>query len=106
MNKNTSFTGLLTATMMVSAVLLFASPAIACPTCKEAIATSEGGDLLSGFFWSIVFMMSMPYAIFGIFGLCVYRSVRKPRPTDMAAASAAADSQASSAEQSDEVVGV
>lgn len=61
-------------------VACVASVAQACPMCKEAIAAdSGGGDLISGYFWSIVFMMSMPFALIGTFGLYAYLQVRKAR---------------------------
>ena len=46
--------------------LLLGGAAEACPMCKEAIASQQGGgDLKSGFFYSILFMLSMPFTIFG-----------------------------------------
>jgi hypothetical protein len=63
------------------AVLLAGVPtATACPSCKEALASSSGGgDLVSGFFWSILFMLSMPFLLLGSFGLYFYYLVRKAR---------------------------
>jgi len=54
---------------------------LACPNCKEALAsdTAGGGDVVSGFFWSILFMMSMPFAILGTFSSYMYYEVRKAR---------------------------
>jgi len=61
----------------------------ACPSCKAAL----GGDpaqanLVNGFFWSILFMMSMPFVILGTFGGSMYLSVRRAskraeRPTEV-----------------------
>lgn len=68
--------------------LIVVQPALACPTCKEAIAengqSQEG--LVRGYFWSIVFMMSMPFLIFG--GLSYYFGwqVRKARAEQLLAA--------------------
>jgi hypothetical protein len=57
-----------------------AEVASACPSCKEALAASSGGgDLVSGFFWSILFMLSMPFLLLGSFGLYFYYLVRKAR---------------------------
>lgn len=54
--------------------------ATACPMCKEALASgSDGGDIISGYFWSILFMMCMPFALIGSFGLYAYLQVRKAR---------------------------
>jgi hypothetical protein len=55
-------------------------PTLACPSCKEALGSSSGGgDLVSGFFWSILFMLSMPFLLLGSFGLYFYYLVRKAR---------------------------
>ncbi len=55
----------------------------ACPMCKEALSSgSNSGDVVSGYFWSILFMMSMPFAIIGSFGLYAYLQVRKARQAD------------------------
>ena len=65
-----------------SIVLLMAPAASACPACKAALASSDdgsGGDLVSGFFWSILFMVSMPFAITGAFGFSIYRATRRGR---------------------------
>ena len=61
--------------------LLFPQLAWACPNCKEALANDaqQGGDLVQGFFWSILFMMSMPFAILGTFSGYMYYEVRKAR---------------------------
>jgi hypothetical protein len=43
----------------------------ACPTCKEGLGSSS--NLINGYGWSIVFMMSMPFLIFaGISGYFYY----------------------------------
>ena len=61
-------------------LLVIGSVAVACPTCKTGIEDSAaGGDLISGYFWSIVFMMATPFAILGVFSGCMYREVRKAR---------------------------
>ena len=61
------------------AVLAASATAWACPGCKEALASSDGGDLVGGFFWSILFMMGMPFAIFGTFAGSMYMAVRRAR---------------------------
>lgn len=57
----------------------FAPLASACPTCREALVDGHGGDLMSGYFWSIVFMMSMPFLLLGSFALYCYWQIRKAR---------------------------
>jgi heme/copper-type cytochrome/quinol oxidase subunit 2 len=67
-----------------SAILLavvLGSTAQACPTCGAgmSVAGEAGQKMLSGWFWSIVFMMSMPFAILGTLGGYMYWIVRKAR---------------------------
>ena len=65
--------------------LVVAQPVLACPTCKEAIAengqSQEG--LVRGYFWSIVFMMSMPFLIFGGLGYYFSSQVRRARAAQL-----------------------
>jgi heme/copper-type cytochrome/quinol oxidase subunit 2 len=63
------------------ALLLVATVAQACPGCKEAIAENdlEGQRVARGYFWSILFMMSMPFTILGTFGTYCYVEVRRAR---------------------------
>ncbi len=51
--------------------LCFQSVALACPTCAEGVANDPNhANMVRGYFWSIIFMMSMPFLIFT--GLCSY----------------------------------
>ncbi len=76
-------------------VIALSSAAWACPGCKEALATGEnGGDLVSGFFWSILFMLSMPFLIFGTFCTAMYIAVRRARTAQAAAQATPARPQA------------
>ncbi|MDB5352397.1 MAG: hypothetical protein JWN86_3644 [Planctomycetota bacterium] len=54
-------------------------PATACPNCKEALAsqTGEGAKLKDGYYYSILFMMAMPFALLGTGAFCVVRAVKK-----------------------------
>lgn len=64
----------------IACILVFASVGHACPTCKQAIA--EGGhhdQVVRGYFWSIIFMMSMPFLILGALGTYFYLLVRSAR---------------------------
>jgi hypothetical protein len=68
------------AALAVAVLLASVQTASACPSCKEALASgSGGGDLVSGFFWSILFLLSMPFLLLGSFGLYFYYLVRKAR---------------------------
>jgi hypothetical protein len=65
---------------------LFASANIAsaCPSCQAAFS-AEGGDLARGIYYSILFMMSMPFAIAGTFGCLAYRAVKREQQRQAAA---------------------
>jgi hypothetical protein len=55
-----------------------ASVAQACPSCQAALAgDSTQGDLARGIYYSVLFMMSMPFAIVGTFGCLMYRAVKR-----------------------------
>jgi len=75
----------------LAAVLLFASVASACPSCKAALGDSpEGQRIVRGYFLSICFMVAMPFTIFG--GLSGYmywlvRTARRDAARSVAAAS-------------------
>ena len=52
----------------------------ACPTCKDGIAEGgNSGDLVSGYGWSIVFMMSMPFLILTGLGSYFYYEICRAR---------------------------
>jgi hypothetical protein len=60
------------------AIACVASEAWACPTCKEDLANDpEGRGLATGFYYSILLMMTMPFAIIGMLGAVAYRSVKR-----------------------------
>jgi hypothetical protein len=67
--------------MAVALVLMIASVAAACPTCKEGLAQNDpqGRSLAAGISYSILFMMSMPYIVLGTFGGLAYLSIRRAR---------------------------
>jgi hypothetical protein len=59
-------------------VMSIAATASACPSCKQALgADGSQGDLARGIYYSILFMMSMPFAIVGSFGFMAYRAVKR-----------------------------
>ena len=65
---------------VVAVVVLIGSVAEACPTCKSGLEDeSTGGNLIQGYFWSIMFMMATPFAILGCFSGYMYHEVRKAR---------------------------
>ncbi|GIW94299.1 MAG: hypothetical protein KatS3mg110_2340 [Pirellulaceae bacterium] len=75
--------------VLVAVVWLGIATAVwACPTCKQAIA--EGGNaegLVRGYYYSILFMMSMPFLILGGLGAYFYWEVRRARSRPSVAAS-------------------
>lgn len=59
-------------------VLGITSVASACPSCRQALSEDGSqGDLARGIYYSILFMMSMPFAIVGTFGCLMYRAVKR-----------------------------
>ena len=74
--RRTIFAGL---PLLVCCVLLI-SVAEACPTCKDGVANGTNHtNVIRGYFWSIVFMMSMPFLIFGGLGLYFFLQVQRAR---------------------------
>ena len=68
------------AILLLAAVVFLASSGVAsaCPSCQAALAgDAEHGDLARGIYYSILFMMSMPFAIVGSFGFLAYRAVKR-----------------------------
>lgn len=60
----------------VAVMVLAVAPVQACPSCKAALASAnDGGNLVQGMFWSIMFMLSMPFLIVSGFSLAAYRAV-------------------------------
>jgi uncharacterized paraquat-inducible protein A len=79
-------------------VALLAGDALACPTCKDGMS---GGDPVSvaratGYFYSILFMMSMPFVIVGTFGGAAYLSIRRARTQQASSSSLECHSETSS----------
>ncbi len=61
--------------------MLLADPLWACPTCKETLASHDpaGSSVARGYYWSILFMMAMPFTLFSLLGGYFYWEVRKAR---------------------------
>jgi heme/copper-type cytochrome/quinol oxidase subunit 2 len=60
-------------------VIVATSAASACPTCKDGLAQNDphGQSVAAGYYYSILFMMSMPYIILTTLGGIAYRAVKK-----------------------------
>jgi hypothetical protein len=72
--------------LTLATVLVAANAAFACPTCKDAVAANdpEHEGMVKGYFYSILFMMGMPYLVLSCFGIYMYREVKKARARDAA----------------------
>lgn len=66
--------------VFITALSLSTGLAAACPTCKAAMAGNE--HLIRGYFWSIIFMMSMPFLLFSSFASYFFYLVRKARAAE------------------------
>ncbi len=76
--KTIRFARLFVPAVAAALVLGVASAALACPSCQAALGGDKSqGDLVTGLFYSILFMMSMPFAIVGTFGTLAYRAVKR-----------------------------
>jgi hypothetical protein len=56
-----------------------AREAAACPNCKEAVVASEGqvASMASGYNWSVLFMLAVPFSLLGTGALAVHRAVKR-----------------------------
>jgi len=70
----------------VAIVLSLDAAAWACPNCREGLANNPAGQSLArGFYYSILFMMSMPFLVLGTLGTVAYRSVQRAKADQDAA---------------------
>ena len=67
--------------LAIALVMMTAGDALACPMCKAALGSQDRlhGDWVGGFFWSILFMLSMPFLIFSSLSAYMYVLVRRAR---------------------------
>jgi uncharacterized membrane protein len=73
------WTRLATIVAFAAVILCTADAALACPTCKEGVAQNDPHyqSMAAGYYYSILFMMSMPFIILTTFGSFAYRSVKR-----------------------------
>jgi len=78
--------------LLVAICLLAASEAVGCPTCKDAVNTSDpdGLNLARGYFYSILIMLAMPCTLLGSFGAYVWREMQRQKRADAAGGAALA----------------
>jgi hypothetical protein len=69
--------------VLVSMLLVVAAAGVAsaCPNCTNGISGTDDASqkVVTGYFWSILFMMSMPFALLTGFGGYMYLEVRRAR---------------------------
>ena len=66
--------------VLVAIAIGLPSVAVGCPTCKQGIAeASNNPNLVRGYGWSIVFMMSSPFLILTGLGSYFYYEICKAR---------------------------
>lgn len=63
--------------MLIVVFVLTEAVTLGCPTCKDGM--SENPNVARGYFWSILFMMSMPFLLFGSFTMYMYLEIRRAR---------------------------
>ena len=69
----------------IALALILASAASACPTCKDSLAHDAATvNLARGYYYSILFMVSMPFLIFGGLSAYFYWEVRKAKARQLA----------------------
>jgi hypothetical protein len=68
--------------IVVALVLLLASVAAACPTCKDGLAQNDphGQSIAAGYAYSVLFMMSMPYLVLCTMGSLAYLTPSSQAP--------------------------
>jgi uncharacterized paraquat-inducible protein A len=83
------------AAIVVVLVLMLASVAAACPTCKDGLAQNDphGQSIAAGYAYSVVFMMTMPYMLLCTMGSLAYLSIRRARQAQAAGLAADATAQ-------------
>ncbi len=62
-------------------VAVMVTVAAACPTCKDGLDQNDPQHqaVAAGFYYSILFMLSMPYVILGSLGYLAYLSIRRAK---------------------------
>lgn len=84
-----SATQLLTFGLLIVLVLFVTSEGWACPTCKDGVSTGANHQgMVKGYFFSILFMMSMPFFILSAMCTYFYFLVRRARAESATAVSA------------------
>ncbi len=79
--------------MMFAIVAMLTTIAAACPTCTDGLAQNDphGQSVAAGYYYSILFMMSMPYIVLGTFISAAYYSIRRAKAAALAEAGSEAE---------------
>jgi len=76
------------APLLLAVAMVFSSAhtVSACPTCSDAVAANdpEHEHMVKGYFYSILFMMGVPYTVFMCFAGYMYWEVKKARARNAA----------------------
>ena len=74
--------------LMLLVLLVGVQVVDACPGCKDALSENDPqhARMVRGYFWSILFMMAMPFTIAGTFGTFFYLEVRRKKLAQQVAA--------------------
>ena len=59
-------------------IIIAGHVATACPTCKESLSANDP-QMMRGYFWSIMFMMAMPFSILTAISTYFYVLICKAR---------------------------
>jgi uncharacterized membrane protein len=74
------------AVVLLLTLMCLVDVASACPTCKDAMAGDPANsNMVQGYFWSIIFMMSMPFLVFSTVAAYFYYEVCRARKQQAAA---------------------
>jgi hypothetical protein len=65
--------------LVVLAMIHGPNSASACPNCKEAVSLQSGDaeNLSSGYNWSVMFMLAVPFSMFGTGAFLVHRAAKR-----------------------------
>ena len=82
MNRLRRMIGRLALLLVAAVVVLVCCQYVeACPTCKDGLAGNDpqAANMARGYFWSILFMMSMPFLILAGLSSYFYWEIRRAR---------------------------
>jgi hypothetical protein len=65
--------------LTLSAIAQPGGIARACPNCKEAVSlqSGEASNVASGYNWSVLFMIAVPFSMMGTGALAIRRAVKR-----------------------------